>query len=210
MSDQATKAHILEATITAIESHGLPGLTTRLIAGQAKVNNAALHYYFGTKEALLEAALGLTLEHMMADTEEILSRPIPIQERLRSLLGYLIEGTYAFPNVIRAHLWAPLMEGNADSPFELMQDAWTERIWREIRRERPGSSESALRLALQTTLGGIVFLALLPPSNAPAGRISLHGKKARDRYIDQLVEFVLASAGGGGGVSRKPRRKPGA
>lgn len=184
-----TKQHILEATIAAIEAHGLPGLTTRVIAAQAGVNNAALHYYFGTKEALIDAALALSLDHMLADTDEILRRPIPIRDRLRLLFGYLIEGTFRFPNVIRAHLWAPLTEGKSESPFERMQDAWADRIVREVRRERPHAADASVRLALHTALGGIVFLVLLPPGRR---RASLKGKAATARYVDQLVDFVLA------------------
>ena len=207
MTDPATKAHILESTIGAIEKHGLPGLTTRVIAAQAGVNNAALHYYFGTKEALVDAALALTLDHMLADTEEILSRPIAVEERLRALLAYLIEGTFAFPNLIRAHLWAPLVEGSSESPFERMQEAWADRIWREIRREFPGAAESAVRLALHTTLGGVVFLVLMPPGKASSGGLTIHNKAARGRYIAQLIDFVLASGRGRGGTRRRSGRR---
>jgi len=207
MSDQATKAHILEATIGAIEKHGLPGLTTRMIAAQAGVNNAALHYYFGTKEALVDAALALTLDHMLGDTEEILSRPIAVEERLRALLAYLIEGTFAFPNIIRAHLWAPMVEGSPESPFERMQGAWADRIWREIRREFPRASESAVRLALHTTLGGVVFLAMVPPGNSSGRGPAIHNKATRERYIAQLVEFVLASSRARAGTRRRSGRR---
>src|SRR3990172_7417938 len=113
MSDPATKAHILESTIGAIEKHGLPGLTTRVIAAQAGVNNAALHYYFGTKEALVDAALALTLDHMLADTEEILGRLFAGKERRRPLRPYLIEGTFPFPTLIRPPRGAPLVEGSS-------------------------------------------------------------------------------------------------
>jgi AcrR family transcriptional regulator len=192
MSEQATKDHILESTITAIEKHGLPGLTTRLIAAEAGVNNAALHYHFGTKEALVEKALAMTLDHMLADTEEILGRKASVEDRLRALLGYQIEGTFTFPNIIRAHLWGPLMGGSNDGPFERMQEAWAERIWREIRREFPSASETAVRLALHTTLGGVVFLALMPPGKPSGGSLAIRNKQARERYIEQLIEFVLA------------------
>ena len=57
MSPQSTKEKILHATIDAIVKNGIQNVTTRVIAQEAGVNNAALHYYFGTKEQLLEAFL---------------------------------------------------------------------------------------------------------------------------------------------------------
>ncbi|MFN2121724.1 MAG: ABC transporter ATP-binding protein, partial [Anaerolineales bacterium] len=62
-------------------------------------------------------ALALTLDHMMEDTDEILSRSEDIRSRLRALFEYLIDGILRFPNLIRAHLSGPLMEGERESPF---------------------------------------------------------------------------------------------
>lgn len=46
---------LLEAAYTLVGRKGLEGLRTRDIAAGAGVNVATLHYYFGTKEALLVA-----------------------------------------------------------------------------------------------------------------------------------------------------------
>ena len=55
--DATTRNRILEAAATLIAEIGWNQVTTRRIAEQAGVNNALIHYYFGTKEALLfEAA----------------------------------------------------------------------------------------------------------------------------------------------------------
>jgi AcrR family transcriptional regulator len=46
---------LLEAAYALIAEKGLEGLRTRDVAARAKVNISTLHYYFGTKEALLAA-----------------------------------------------------------------------------------------------------------------------------------------------------------
>lgn len=48
---------LLEAAYTLIAEKGLEGLRTRDIAARAGVNISTLHYYFGTKEALLVAVV---------------------------------------------------------------------------------------------------------------------------------------------------------
>ena len=42
------------------------------IPDEARVNNAALHYYFGTKKALLGLAMEQSLKNMLEDSSEIL------------------------------------------------------------------------------------------------------------------------------------------
>jgi AcrR family transcriptional regulator len=49
---------LLEAAYLLIGERGLEGLRTRDIAARAGVNISTLHYYFGTKEALLVAVVG--------------------------------------------------------------------------------------------------------------------------------------------------------
>jgi AcrR family transcriptional regulator len=59
---------ILEAARRVYEQHGFRGATTRLIAGEAGVNEVTLFRTFGSKAALLDAMLSL----------QVASAPVPI------------------------------------------------------------------------------------------------------------------------------------
>ncbi|MGH7665933.1 MAG: TetR/AcrR family transcriptional regulator [Candidatus Dormibacteria bacterium] len=50
------------AAYRQLAEHGFEGLRTRQVAAAAGVNVATLHYYFPSKEALIEAVLGHTME----------------------------------------------------------------------------------------------------------------------------------------------------
>jgi len=56
-----TRATILEAARQAFAEAGYEAATIRAIAARAQVDPALVHHYFGTKEALFEAALELPL-----------------------------------------------------------------------------------------------------------------------------------------------------
>jgi AcrR family transcriptional regulator len=51
------KERILLAAIASLERWGIEGVTTRVIAKEARANVAAVNYHFGNKEALLRVAL---------------------------------------------------------------------------------------------------------------------------------------------------------
>ena len=53
-----TKERILNTAERLFGEHGFAGTSLRAIAKNAGVNLAAIHYHFGSKEALLLAALG--------------------------------------------------------------------------------------------------------------------------------------------------------
>ena len=191
MNQQPTRMHILESTIEAIEKYGPNGLTTRNIAEEAGVNNAALHYYFGTKEKLLEEALAYTLEHWMKDTGAILISDLPVEERVRAIFAYMLDGVQRYPNLIRAHLQGPLMEGNPNSGFVHMLETWMNESFLELAGDIPLNRWDGIRYALHAAISSILFAGLLPTRTEGEITIDLQDEKKRLEYIDCLVRSVV-------------------
>ncbi|MCC6147723.1 MAG: TetR family transcriptional regulator [Anaerolineaceae bacterium] len=198
MAQRATKQHIMEATITAIEKYGVQNVTTRTIAQEAGVNNAALHYYYGTKDRLVTEALALTLDHMMQDTDAILSGEGDIRERLAALFGYIVEGILRYPNLIRAHLAGPLMQGENNSPFLGLLDAWLNRTSRELETIPTSTPAGGMRFAVYAAFSAILMAGLLPESAQEVISINLRDAAARTKAIESIVASLLIQAGKAG------------
>ncbi len=192
MPPRSTKEHILLATIEAIEKVGLTNLTTRAIAQEAGVNNAALHYYYGTKERLVEAALAQTLAHMLEDSDALLAVEEPIAERLLALLDYLAQGVVGWPNVIRAHLLGPVLEGQLASPFAGLMERWLDRTARAI---QPEGDDGGVRVALHAAFSALLLAGLMPTPHGftPA---DLRDPAARQEYLGCLVGMILRAREG--------------
>jgi AcrR family transcriptional regulator len=58
---------LLDATERLIGEHGVDGVSVRAINAAAESNVAAVHYHFGSKEALVAAALERRMEALAAD-----------------------------------------------------------------------------------------------------------------------------------------------
>ena len=73
MSKQTSKGEerqqaIVEAAYHLIAENGLEGLRTRDVASRVEINIATLHYYFDTKEALIQAVVSYALDQFMTVT----------------------------------------------------------------------------------------------------------------------------------------------
>ncbi len=68
---------LLAAAYELIAEKGFEGLRTRDIASRASVNISTLHYYFGTKEALLEAVVLFVAEKFAGDRDLAQTPPDP-------------------------------------------------------------------------------------------------------------------------------------
>jgi AcrR family transcriptional regulator len=73
------RAEIIAAAIAVLARDGIAETTTRKIAAEAKVNQASLRYYFGSKDDLLFAVL----QEMMRLTQEIVRANTPMDCSLR-------------------------------------------------------------------------------------------------------------------------------
>lgn len=75
---------LLEAAYLLVAEKGLVGLRTRDIVARAGVSIAMLHYYYGTKDALLIAVVEHTATKFIAPQEALGTWPPTLREHLRS------------------------------------------------------------------------------------------------------------------------------
>jgi TetR/AcrR family transcriptional regulator, regulator of cefoperazone and chloramphenicol sensitivity len=191
MSPKATKEHILLSTIDAIEKHGLMNLTTRLIAEEAGVNNAALHYYFGTKEQLLDAALNQTAYHMLGDTKTILESEKPIEKRIREMLEYIIEGILRFPNIIRAHMIGPLLYKERQNELSYLLNSWVDLTTEALQPHISMEKSKQLKFNLNMVFSVILISGLLAGPPEDYGWIDLQDIDERQALMDYAIQQIL-------------------
>jgi AcrR family transcriptional regulator len=74
------RSDLLGAAFEVIAEKGLEGLRTRDVASRAGVNISTLHYYFGTKEALIEALVQYVAEKFADEGEPRTRQPVTLRD----------------------------------------------------------------------------------------------------------------------------------
>lgn len=121
-SHDDTRSAILHAAVEEFASLGPDGARMEAIARAAGVNKALLHYYFGSKEGLYEAALEGTLSGIRERQQKLLAGPGEPGRRLLRYLLYSLRGMAARP-------------------------AYSRMIGHEMVRARAGNTASLTRMA---------------------------------------------------------------
>ena len=80
---------IVEAMRSSVARRGIAGSTFEHVAREAGVSRGLLHYYFGTKEALLVEVVRRDTEHRIARLDEPLGRATSVDELLEILVADL-------------------------------------------------------------------------------------------------------------------------
>jgi len=84
---------LIEAAYRIIAEQGLKGLRTRTVAAQVGLTHATLHYYFPTKEALIQAVIDYAVFHRLLSGIPLFSEDrggTPV-EQLHALLSGLAQ-----------------------------------------------------------------------------------------------------------------------
>jgi AcrR family transcriptional regulator len=158
----ATRQLILEAAIACIEKYGLENVTTRRIAQQAGTNIASINYHFRSKDELLAETLALTSKHMLEDVLLSLETQKPFEATLKEVFRYLLEGSWRFPGMSRAHLSQAIMTGRRDTAGARAMIKIFDKLAERAAEAYPRKYKEVLRMRLAQVMCSILFLVLSP------------------------------------------------
>lgn len=130
---------ILQAAEKLFAEKGFKGSTTTLIAAEAGVTHAMLHYYFRTKEQIFIRVLNLYIERLMNEFKAIM---VTDEVHEVELFKKITETCFDFINKNRGHM-VLLLEVAKDNPdilkayeseFKCYMGGWTEAHKKRIDR----------------------------------------------------------------------------
>jgi len=187
--DGSVQQKIIEATIACIEREGIQGVPIRKIARAAGVNSAAINYYFRSKDKLVQEVLRTTVEHVFEDLNEALNdESRSVRERIRVLFSDFMEGAVMYPGISKAHLYAPLIDGDYDVLFVRLLNKFLENLAKKLGLElgRPAKE-------LKLEVIHLFCAATLPVLMADLFRDFHGGRSFKEAKVRRsLIEHVLA------------------
>jgi len=187
-----TREKIILATIDCVGRDGIQSLTIRSISKEAGVNSAAINYYFGTKEKLVDEAMNQTLDEMSGLTEEILSlENIELRVRLQKFLEAIIEGIVNYPGITVAHLYTPLIKNNYKGIFVRRFNAFLQDILSKIEKDKAKDKEMELKITIVQLISSIVLPALMPRIFHSFVNINFKDPKTRRAYVAHLLDHFF-------------------
>lgn len=183
---------ILEATIICLEKDGLAAVTTRSIASQAGMNVAAINYYFGSKDNLLELALEQTIQEAFVNNlKEFWEDPAyDEQKALREFLVFTFSSIFRFPNLSRVHLHGPLLNNDYSGIFPGRFTAFLKELLEKNRNILPPDEEAA-QFSLIQMFSAFFLPGLLPGLFQDFLQEDLGAAQVQERFIDFLLSRYL-------------------
>lgn len=202
-----TRERILRAALECISGTAAGRLSVRTIAAAAEVNVATVHYYFGTKDAVITEALELFFAPLMERLDSLIDGSGLGRDRLGGFLLFFVDQFHENPGVFTSIIEAMIASNirrapGAPSAYEkVLMDIvgiGKGRLMALIREVSGIDDETVLALRTIQMMTGILHPMLI--STIPLDRFGLdfHDPATRRSYVGLLVDSI---AGGGSGLS---------
>ena len=195
--EPSVQERIILAAIDCIEEEGIQDVTIRSIAAKARVNIAAINYYFRSKDTLMAVVVENTTKHFIGDLLEYLDQTeLSIRDRLRSMLRYLVDGAMRFPRISLANIYEVLVERREDGffveKFQLLLDRMLARMHEAMPEQDPGR----LRFVVVQLMSAAMFPSLAPAVFRGFAGCDFREEEVRRGYVEFLVSSLIGGSGG--------------
>lgn len=194
-AERSVRERIVLAAIECIEREGVQGVTIRGIAREAGVNSAAISYYFGSKEALLETAQWQTLREgtskALEELDALAAETGDLRAAVGTLLTHLFQGIARYPRITLWHLHRPLVEGEYGGP---VAEQWDDFLAGFLARLRPlwkQRSYDEQRLDVAQMWSALLLAGMAPGLYAEFAGVDFREPEDAARFVEHLLARYL-------------------
>ena len=190
-----TEERILKAAERVFVMHGYDGTTMQMIADEAGINKALLHYYFRSKDRLFELVFELTFSKNLSPLFGLMISDKPLLETLEVFVGTYIE------NIMR-HPFLPLfimheLQRNPDRLITMISGSGIDMKILVKKIEREQRAGNIKEIDPKQLMVNLIALCVFPFVARPLlqGMVFGNDKDSYDLFLEErkteVVRFIL-------------------
>ncbi|MBN1304440.1 MAG: TetR/AcrR family transcriptional regulator [Anaerolineales bacterium] len=191
----STKEKILKATLEIINSEGISKVTVRKIAAMAGVNIAAVNYHFGSKERVIDEALGYLAGRFDVAFVQLRDENQVPEVRFFNFLKAFHETEILYPELFKRFIVRSMDHDSEETNIlkvyaSFIQQEWIELLLETVRVLRPNDDDAEISMRIMLMMSALIFPNLLTPHiRVPMG-LEFENEQVRDRYLSLLVDSI--------------------
>jgi TetR/AcrR family transcriptional regulator, regulator of cefoperazone and chloramphenicol sensitivity len=191
MNNDSIYNKIIDATIECIGKVGIQSVTNRLVAKEANVNSAAINYYFGSKENLINEAVKSSLDNYLS---EFITEPLGQKQEssakhiLEQFLTETLKDALSSPFFIKSYLYEPIVHSDYSGIFVERFNTFLNRLYEKTDVYILGESKEEIKMSILQIISSIMFISLLPDFFEKFLEVDLKESIVQKKLIDLLLK----------------------
>lgn len=183
------RAQLVACAISAFAEHGLARATHSHVAERAGISVSTVHFYFRTREDLVDAVLSAVEVQQHDLARDTLDGPGSVRDCLTALAVRFAEEARDEPDLIKVWLdWSTDVRGNLWQRYIVLNEGFNKQAQKVLARgKRDGSVSPHLNVkaAARFYIGGGHTVALMQFAGA--------SQREFDVFIAQLVNMIMGN-----------------
>lgn len=200
-TESTTKERLLDTAEKLFAENGITGTSLRAIIKEAGVNTAAVHYHYGSREALIGAVIARRARPINDERLDLLGRleeqhpsgPLPLERVIEAFLTPIVR--IRFGREAGGALFPRLMGWLLTEPDPVLRDILQstfgevfKRFSAVFARALPGLSQEQVQWRMHFMVGAMVFTVAVPRVFEDGSA----GAEDQAALLQRLVQFVAA------------------
>lgn len=185
------KEKILGVVLKYISENETHQITIREIARLANVNSAAISYYFGSKDNLIQEACKHYYDLGNKIFEELATNKYEPRENLKNFLINYTSHMFKFPGFLKAQLSQYINETEIRSDVMVWIQHNSKLLAKSIGEATKEKNPEILNYKALQLLSSIVYPFLLNKYSCTLGVLDFGDETERIKYIDTILDGVL-------------------
>lgn len=191
----STREKILHATLELIDNEGIENVTIRKITVAADVNIAAVNYYFGSKENVINEALKELMSKLNGTFKQLDDAALSPECRLRNFLRSYADATLAYPDVFKNFIKQLIVHYNDNQAhvdyIEFLQTTGWKKLQELLRESTQIEDDAILAMKVVQLFSALEFPILLGIQMQNFPNFDYYNKQYRDQYVELLLKSLL-------------------
>lgn len=189
------KMRILDATLKIIGTEGVQHVTSRKIASLAKVNVAAINYYFDSKDDVINEALKTLMKKLMQSFDHLDDISVPAEARIRKFLRSYADYTLEYPDVFRNFVDQVTHESEASLEYiEFMKQIGLNKLKRLVQENSQSQlTDTELSMKIFQMFSSLEFPVLVGAKMKSIAHFDYSNRNSRYHYIDLVLKSLLTT-----------------
>lgn len=192
MAEPTIREKIIEAALTILDKEGLEKVTSRNIAARAGVNLAAINYYFGSKNKVLNAVADHLLAEARASYKHLENETIPAEQRLRNFILTYGASVMKHNDSIKFFLYQTMQQNETSEYKEFLKETGSKLLQQTIMAITHCSPAEAGQRSVMI-VGAIVFPALSGDVSKFGFALNTNDPDERARYFEMIFNVCTGS-----------------
>lgn len=183
----AARDRIISATLDIIGNEGFQNVTVRKIAAAAGVNIAAVNYYFGSKDNVVNEALKYMTDKIDSSFKYLDDMTISPEARLRNFLRNYSDAMLTHPDVFKNYISQSIIKLEIDKD-DFLKGSRFDKLKSTLKEIKNVKCDNYFAMRILQIIGSLAFPVVMGGKINKLYGIDYSDKQTRYEYVELLLK----------------------